>query len=138
MQRGSASAQALRRDGFSLVDVVVGVALFLIIFLALTGTFRATIAVSAAARAKGASLGIAQSRMEYLRGLPYNALGTISGTPSGALADNATTTLDDIDYGVHTTIIYADSAHDYKRAEVVVTAYGTKVHTLSLVSDFAP
>jgi type II secretory pathway pseudopilin PulG len=127
-----------RINGFTLVDVVVGVALLVIVFVALSGTLRAALAVSALARAKGAMSGLAESQMEYLRGLSYNALGTVAGVPDGVVTEDATSTVDDIGYDVRTTIIYGDAGQDYKQAEVTVTAYGTRAHSLSLVSTFAP
>jgi type II secretory pathway pseudopilin PulG len=124
--------------GFSLIDVIVAVALLGIVFVGLMATLRTSIAVSALARAKDASAGVAESQMEYMRGLSYSALGTVGGTPSGVVVANATSTVDGVGYGVHTTILYGDAQQDYKKAEVVVTAYGSEPHSLELVSDFIP
>lgn len=127
-----------RSRGFSLIDVIVGVALLLIVFVALMGTLRASLSLAALARAKSAMAGLAESQMEYLRGIDYSDLGTADGTPIGPVTDDATTTIDGAQYGVHTVIQYVDADDDYKVVEVTVTTYGQSAHSLSLVSNFAP
>jgi type II secretory pathway pseudopilin PulG len=123
---------------FTIIDVLVGVTLLVIIFVGLISTLRASLALSALARAKSTMSGLAESRMEYLRGMSYAALGTIGGTPSGALTGDATSTIDGAGYDVRTAIVYGDAGQDYKKAEVTVTAYGSSAHSLTLVSDFIP
>jgi len=138
--------------GFSLIDVIVGVALTLILFLSLFGILRASVLVSSLARAKAGAMTIAETQMEYLRGLSYDSLGTIGGIPAGSVAQNATTTANGINYALHTFIGYIDDPSDgtgasdtnnittdYKRAEVTVSyTIGGQVKSASLTSNFAP
>ena len=63
--------------GFGLIDVIVGIALMLIMFLALFGVMRASLMLSALAKAKASAVELASTQMEYLRGLSYDALGTV-------------------------------------------------------------
>jgi len=150
--RGLTSPRRLRRGGFSLIEVVVGVALVLILFLALFGVLRASLLVSSLARAKAGATTVAQAHMEYLRGLSYSALGTVGGIPAGAVAQDIVTNANGIPYALHTFISYVDDAADgigaadenlittdYKRARVTVSyvAIGQEKE-VGIVSNFAP
>lgn len=53
--------------GMSLVDVIVGTALILIVFLALLGLLRASLLISSSSKAKAGATAIATTQMEYIR-----------------------------------------------------------------------
>ena len=76
--------------GFGLIDVIVGIALMLIMFLALFGVLRASLMLSTLSKAKASAVELASTQMEYLRGLSYDSLGTVSGIPAGAAAQTTT------------------------------------------------
>lgn len=138
--------------GMSLVDVVVGTALLLVLFLALFGLLRASLILSTLGKAKAGATSLASTQMEYLRGLSYDALGTVGGIPSGTVPQDATTTENGIPYAVHTFIQYVDDpadgtgvndtngiTTDYKRARVSVSyTVGGRTTAVVLVSNFAP
>lgn len=138
--------------GMTLIDVLVGTALMLIIFLALFGLLRASLLVSSAAKLKAGATTVATSQLEYLRSLPYDSLGTAGGIPSGTIPQNASTTLNTVTYGIRTFIEYVDDAKDgtgasdtnhimtdYKRAKVAVTyAFRGTTREVALVSNIAP
>ncbi|MBA3789444.1 carboxypeptidase regulatory-like domain-containing protein [Patescibacteria group bacterium] len=138
--------------GMSLIDVVIGTALVLIIFLALFGILRASILLSAYVKSEATATSIANNQVEYIRSLPYDSVGTLGGIPAGLIAQNATTTEDGVGYNVRTFIDYYDSPSDgtgagdtngittdYKRIKVTVfyTA-GGKPRQFILVSNYAP
>lgn len=136
----------------SLVDVIVGTALVLIVFLALLGLLRASLMVSSSAKAKAGATAVATTQMEYIRSLPYEAVGTIGGIPAGEIAQYATTTLNGIPYGVRTLIQYVDDPRDgsggadtntittdYKRVRVATTyTFRGEQREVALVSNVAP
>lgn len=136
----------------SFIDVIVGTSLVLIVFLALFGLLRASIAVSQLTKAKAVATAVAESQMEYVRSLSYDAVGTVGGIPAGAVPQNSTTTSNGIPYGVRTFIAYADDAADglggadtnhiitdYKRIKVTVNyVAGGKPRTVELVSNYSP
>jgi hypothetical protein len=138
--------------GFSLIDVVVGIALMLVLFLALFGILRASLVLSTLVKAKSAATEIASTQMEYLRGLSYSSVGTVGGIPAGNVPQMATTTIDGISYGVRTFIEYYDDpadgigvndtngvTTDYKIGKVTVSysLYGV-AKTVTLISNFVP
>ncbi|MBU6323503.1 MAG: carboxypeptidase regulatory-like domain-containing protein [Patescibacteria group bacterium] len=142
----------LSRRGMSLIDVIVGTALILIVFLALMGVLRASLLVSSRAKARIGATTLAATQMEYLRGLSYDALGTVGGIPAGSVPQTATTTENGIDYVTHTFIEYIDDpadgtgandtngiTTDYKRARVSVTyGSGAQSGSVTYVSNFSP
>ena len=124
----------------------------LVLFLALFGILRASLVLSALAKAKAAAVEVASTQMEYLRGLSYDSLGTVGGIPAGTVAQNATTTVDGVAYGVRTFIEYYDDpadgtgandtngvTTDYKIGKVTVSysMYGL-AKNVTLISDFVP
>lgn len=144
--------ERMRRSlrGMSFIDVIVGSALMLTVFLALFGLVRASLLVSAVAKAEAGATAVATSQLEYLRSLDYDAIGTVGGIPAGVVAQNATTTLNNIAYAVRTAITYRDDPADgegasdliptdYKRVRVTVSyTLGDREREVSLVSSYAP
>ena len=89
--------------GMTLIDVVVGTALVVIIFMALFGVLRASIQLTALIKNEATATAIANSQMEYIRSLPYTSVGLVGGIPSGTISEYATTTEDTVNYGVRTS-----------------------------------
>lgn len=138
--------------GMSLVDVLVGSALILIVFVALLGLLRASLLVSSSAKAKAGATTVATTQMEYLRSLEYDDVGTVGGIPAGIVPQYATTTLNGIPYSVRTFVQYVDDSKDgsggadtngittdYKRVRVTVTyVFRSEEREVALVSNIAP
>ncbi|HWH16526.1 MAG TPA: carboxypeptidase-like regulatory domain-containing protein [Candidatus Paceibacterota bacterium] len=138
--------------GMSLVDVLVGSALILIVFVALLGLLRASLLVSSSAKAKAGATTVATTQLEYLRSLAYDDVGTVGGIPAGSVPQFATTTLNDIPYSVRTFVQYVDDPKDglagadsngittdYKRTRVTVTyVFRGEEREVALISNIAP
>lgn len=106
-------------------------------------------------RAKLSALSVANDRMEYFRSLPYDDVGTISGIPSGTIAQNSVVTLNAIDFEERVLVEYVDDPadgqdtatttddngipSDYKRIKVEYTwNVGNGTTTMFLVSNIVP
>ncbi len=138
--------------GFSLIDVIVGIALTLVLFLSLFGLLRASVVLSTFAKGSAGATALAETEMEYLRGLSYDKVGTVGGIPPGAVPQMATTTENGITYVTDVFISYVDDpadgtgandtdgiTTDYKRARVAVSyTVSGKTHSVVLVSNFVP
>ncbi|MBC8465117.1 MAG: carboxypeptidase regulatory-like domain-containing protein [Parcubacteria group bacterium] len=98
--------------GFSLIDIVVGAALFLVVFLSLAGVFRISIGVVAHSKARVGALAVAQERIESIRSLSYDDIGTQGGIPNGSLLQEDTVVLNGIEYHRRTLVQYVDSDRD--------------------------
>ena len=138
--------------GMTLIDVVVGTALMLIVFVSVTATFRLAISLIDVAREETSALALLNQNIEALRALPYYSLGTVGGIPSGSTAQVSTTTFNGIAFVVRTLIKYVDDpadgtgaadtnaiTADYKVARVEADWSDRGItHSLVLSSNFAP
>ncbi len=134
------------------MDVIVGIALVLIVFLALFGLLRASLLISSSAKAKAGATAVATTQMEYMRSLPYSSVGTVGGIPAGPVAQFATTTLNGIPYTVRTLVEYVDDAKDgsgsgdsngittdYKRVRITTSyIFRSEVREVAIISNIAP
>jgi hypothetical protein len=138
--------------GMTLVDVIVGTALVLIVFMGIFGLIRASLQLSGLAKLKAAATEIAESQMEYIRSLEYDEVGTMGGIPAGSISQHASTTNAGLVFDVRTYIIYVDDpadgegaadatgiTTDYKLAKVVVSyEAGSIARDVTLISNIAP
>jgi type II secretory pathway pseudopilin PulG len=135
--------------GFTLVEALIGVFLILVVFLGIFGAFQLGLKIVAQSKAKIGALSLANQRIEEIRNLPYNDVGTIGGIPPGVVAQQETVALNNIDYTIRTTIIYVDDPFDgtapddpipsdYKRAKVAVSWPSVIGGEVSLITDIAP
>ncbi|XKT75259.1 MAG: carboxypeptidase-like regulatory domain-containing protein [Patescibacteria group bacterium UBA2103] len=138
--------------GLSLVDVVVGVALLLVIFMALFGMFRASIALVAHSKARAGATALATEQMEYVRSVTYANTGTVGGIPAGVVEPEIDRVLNGRDYTVRTFIQYIDDPADgldgadatgiitdYKKIKVEVSyTVAGQQESVSLVSNRTP
>ncbi|MDP2815231.1 MAG: hypothetical protein Q8O19_00955, partial [Rectinemataceae bacterium] len=138
--------------GMSLIDVIIGIALILIVFLGLLGLLRASLLISSSSKAKAGATAIAITQMEYIRSLSYDSVGTIGGIPAGPVEQYATTTMNGIPYAVRTLVQYVDDAKDgsgagdtngiptdYKRVRVATTyQFRGEERQIVIVSNVVP
>lgn len=134
------------------MDVVIGSALMLIIFVGLVGVLRSSLQISSIAKTRSIATTIAESQMEYIRSLSYDAVGTVGGIPAGAIAQVATSTQNNLQFVTRTFIQYEDDpadgtgpndetgiTTDYKRVKVSVSyVVSEQTRIIDLVSNYSP
>ena len=150
--QGLVSHRRLQCNGFSLVDVVVGIALLVILFFSLFGILRTSLTLSTFTKAQAAADELASGQMEYLHGLSYDVLGTVGGIPAGTVPQVATSTVDGVSYAIRTYVTYYDDpidgigtndtnhiTTDYKIGKVTVsyTIYGL-AKSVMLITNLVP
>lgn len=96
----------------TLVEVVIGSALMLIVFLAIFGAFQLSLALIFSTKAATGATALINQKIEYIRGLNYDAVGTVGGIPSGNLPQTETQTLNGIPYTIATLVQYVDDPSD--------------------------
>jgi hypothetical protein len=96
----------------SLIDVIVGTAIMLVVFLSIFGAFKLSIDLIYSTKAKVGAVALVADRLEYIRSLPYASVGTVGGIPSGNLPQVATSTLNGITYVMSTLVQYVDDPAD--------------------------
>lgn len=105
--------QILRRaQGFSLVEAIVVSAVILIFFSGLTTMVIYVGDLVQNARAKLSALSAATARLEFIRSLPYDSVGTVAGIPSGTIPQNRTVTLNNYTFNERVLIEYVDDDAD--------------------------
>src|SRR3989344_5539715 len=103
--------RAERQSGFSLVEMVVSVAIFVLLSASIYGIIVSILKGITALREKVAISVLANEYIEIARNLPYSKIGTLSGNPHGNLPDlpNAVpVNLNGKDYNVYYVVNFVD------------------------------
>jgi type II secretory pathway pseudopilin PulG len=136
--------------GMSLVDILVGISIMMIVFLALFSAFSATVDLGARNRLRATALLLANAHLEMIRALPYESVGTVLGLPPGTIPQSETITEDGVSYTRRTFIQYVDDpadgldaadtlTADYKRIKVELSyTYQGETQAFSLTTSVAP
>ncbi len=144
--RGSIKSGA----GFTLVEMLVGTALFVVLVMSVYGAYKAVYDVIADSRFKVAAIDLATEQLELARNLPYNSVGILGGLPTGLLTHSQTIVRDSTSYIVVTTVRNVDdpfdgslptdtSPDDYKIVQVEVDCALCKAfQPVVLTSQIAP
>ncbi len=98
--------------GLSLIETLVGSAIFLIIALATYRAFTVLMTAVVAAQAKTAAASVANETVEIIRNLPYTSVGTVGGTPAGSISPNQNITKNDYTFTVVIAINNIDDSFD--------------------------
>jgi len=144
------SAEAKR--GFSFVEVLVTSAVIVLVFGGLAASFQAMIALVGNSKVKAGAISVANERIEYMRSLSYDAVGTVSGIPEGLIAQNATSSLNGIVYTERTLVQYVDAPEDglgvadsngipsdYKRVKIEISwNFKGQTKSIELVTNIIP
>lgn len=129
--------------GFTLVETLVGVTIFLIVALGIAQSFSASSKLALLARAKMEAALLANQQFELARNLPYDSVGLAGGIPPGVLPRSqvlsgggvtfyATTTIRNIDDSFDGTIDgspHDTSAADYKQMTVTLACANCSLST---------
>lgn len=136
--------------GFTLIDVLIGTALMLIVFLGIFGAYQLGIKAIGQSRNKITALAIANQQLEEVRNLPYESIGVKGSFPNGVLEAVTSTWQNNIEYTIENRVDFViDSAdglsspedecpNDYKRVETKVSWGGRFPGEVKLVTDVAP
>jgi prepilin-type N-terminal cleavage/methylation domain-containing protein len=98
--------------GFSLVEVIVVISVMTLVFGGLFASFEYSLKLIAQSKAKITALALMTDRLEYLRSLPYDSIGTLLGIPAGVIPQNRTVTLNGVDFAERVLVEYVDDPAD--------------------------
>lgn len=98
--------------GSSLIDVVVGSALMLMVFMGLFGIVHLATQTVGLGKARTGALALANEQVEYIRSLPYSGVAVVGGIPAGSLPAEETIVLNNISYTRRTFVQFIDDAAD--------------------------
>lgn len=135
--------------GFTLIETLIGIVLMLIIFLGIFGVYQLGFRVIGQSRARITAIALANQKMEFIRNLSYNDIGTDGGIPSGNISQTEVIVKNDVSYTVETNIGYVDDPfddvapadslpNDYKKVKVKVSWGGQIGGETIFITDVAP
>jgi len=101
-----------RQRGVGFVDTIIGVAILAIVFFGIFGAFRLGLQLVADAKARGGATALVNEKMEFIRSLPYDEVGTEGGIPSGDIPQEESIMLNGISYTRRVFIQYKDAPQD--------------------------
>jgi len=102
------------QKGFTLVEMLVGSAVFVVVALAAYQAFGVLMDITLSARIKVAATELANERFEIIRNLPYNDVGIVAGLPVGKIVRVQNIIRDNYSFTVQTTIRSVDDPFDGK------------------------
>lgn len=138
--------------GFTLVELLVTVAVLALVFVGLFGSIQFALKLIHNSKASTSALALANEKLEYVRSMPYDSVGTVLGIPSGVIPQNATTTVNGVLFHERVVVQYVDSPDDgiggadangiladYKEVKVEYSWKGSNgTSTIFLLTDIVP
>ena len=138
--------------GQTLLEVLIALAIFSILAHALLTLVATTYSINTFNRSRIAARLLAQEKIEVIRNMAYNDIGTVGGIPPGNIPQYETVNLNGLNYIVKTTIIYIDDPFDmqtpqdllptdYKRVSIEITWEGlesSRKTPVRLITDISP
>ncbi len=100
------------RQGLGLVEAVVSIAIVALLFLGVFSLINYSIKLTAENKFRLGALMVADQKMEKIRNLPYDDVGTEGGIVHGVIPDNETITNNNGVYYVNTYVQYKDDPYD--------------------------
>lgn len=98
--------------GFSLLEVMIGVAVFALFAIGIYSGTQYVFKVVFNSRLHILETGILNEQLEIIRNLPFESIGIINGSPAGVLTRTVTTTRSGIDFTITRTIRNIDDPFD--------------------------
>lgn len=136
---------------FSLIEVLIVLFILSIVVVSFYRIFASATNLIAESKRRILATGIVTEKMEYIRGLQYSLIGTVSGNPTGNIVSDEYVISGNQKFHVRTYIVYVDdpddgtqgsgdsTPNDYKRVQVEVL-WGEEFSSqkVSLISNIAP
>jgi len=97
--------------GFSLMEVVVSILVISVVILGIFSLIIFSLNVTTDNKYFVEAIEIANQKLEQIRNLPYDDVGTISGSPAGVIPDYETIVREG-SFDIHTTVIFYDDEYD--------------------------
>src|ERR1035437_6321751 len=91
-------------NGFSLIEVLIGTAIFLIVATAAYGLFVNIFRLATASQANILAVELADEQFEIIRNMPYASVGLTNGIPQGILPQTQTLVRGSFSFQVDLTI----------------------------------
>jgi len=112
-------------SGFTLIESLVFLFLFMVISLVFFQTYAVGTRLIIESKNRLGATALANQKMEIIRSVDYDAIGTTTGIPAGDLLENEVISVNTVRYNVHTFVQYVDDVFDSTIAtgDVIPTDY---------------
>ncbi len=101
-----------KQKGFTLVELIVGIAVFLLIIVSVYNSYISIMEVVETSKTKIIGTDLVNEQFEIIRNLPYSDVGISGSIPSGVLTQNQTLVRDGYQFSVLTTVRNIDDPFD--------------------------
>lgn len=108
----SLSRSIKKQDGFSLIEIIVGSAIFAIIAVSVYQSYASLIALVSASRVKITATDLINEQFELIRNLPYDKVGIAGGIPDGVLENSEIFVRDNGTFTIIRTVRNIDDPFD--------------------------
>ena len=136
--------------GFTLIEVLVGTALMLIVFLGIFGVYQLGIKVVGQSKNRVIATAVATAEIEKIKNLPYDSIGIQGSFPEGILEESSEVIQSNVNFKIERRVDFVVDAadgialpedecpNDYKKLEVKVFWTGLFGGSTILGTDIAP
>jgi prepilin-type N-terminal cleavage/methylation domain-containing protein len=100
------------KKGFTLIETLVGAAVFLIVAIAAYGAYTGVFKLASLNQTRMLAVGLADEQFEMIRNLPYSDIGIVNGIPRGVLPASTTVMRGGVNFNVVYTIRDVDLPFD--------------------------
>jgi len=101
-----------QKASFTMVEILIDLMIVTLIAMAVLSAFMISMKSISNARARIAAVSIANEKMEIIRNMPYDSLGTVKGWPKGEILDVEELQNNEINFEVKTVIATVDDPYD--------------------------
>ncbi|HNT30506.1 MAG TPA: hypothetical protein PKL83_06165, partial [bacterium] len=101
-----------QQNGFSVLEILLAASILGGTLLVIWSIFLFSLAQVGVARARTIANNIANEKMEIMRNMPYEDLGTTTGHPSGVIPSSEIITRNGMDFTITTIVRFYDSVQD--------------------------
>lgn len=134
------------------LDILISVVILIILFHALLTLLLLAFELVGFTRARSTAKHLAQEKIELIRNLPYDKIGTLGGIPPGTLSQVEKINRNGLTYSIKTTVMYIDDPFDqqapqdllptdYKRVRISITWPGiaeSATNPVTFITDISP
>lgn len=99
-------------NGFTLIEIVITIGIMALTISAISSLYQTYLRLTAAEKFKITAASLANQKIETIRNLPYNLIGTLGGIPAGNIPQTEAVIKNGINFTVTTNVIYIDDPFD--------------------------
>ena len=124
------------KSGFTLIEGLVILFVFSVITLTFYQTFSLGTQQIIESKSHLGATALANQKMEVIRSIDYDVIGTTNGIPAGDLLESETVTVNTVPYTIHTFVQYADDAFDGRQGDSPADAIPTDYKRVRLTASW--